>query len=141
MAKVFTKKVVIPGNKIDEYFEALEETQEEIEPFREYLTELNEEFEQHLTAKFSKRTAHKHCYKIGLFIDFLCWDTDVKNIDEITRGIANSYFRRWYMSKVGDCTESELKTAMKKFFLFLDSKKGITNDAVLKSFKKRVVLH
>jgi hypothetical protein len=30
---------------------------------------------------------------IELFIDFLCWDTDVRRIEEITRGIANSAFR------------------------------------------------
>jgi ribosomal protein S20 len=40
------------------------------------------------------------------------------------------------MSKIGDCTESDLKTAIKKFFQFIDEEKGITNEAVLKSFKK-----
>ncbi len=52
---------------------------------------------------------------IALFIDFVCWDTDVRRIEEITRGIANSAFRQWYLRKVGDRTESELKTAIKKF--------------------------
>jgi hypothetical protein len=48
--------------------------------------------------------------------------------------IANSYFRKWYMSKIGDCSESELKSAIKKFFQFLAEKKGIRNEKVLMSF-------
>jgi hypothetical protein len=58
-----------------------------------------------------------------------CWDTDVRHIEEITRGIANSAFRQWYLRKVGDRTESELKTAIKKFFSF-SQEKGNTNEAV-----------
>lgn len=73
---------------------------------------------------------------IALFIDFVCWDTDVLRIEEITRGIANSYFRQWYPRKVHDRTESELKTAIKKFFLFLAQERDITNDAVLHSFQR-----
>jgi hypothetical protein len=60
----------------------------------------------------------------------------VRQIGEITRGVANSSFRQWYQRKVGDRTASELKTAMKKFFQFLDREKGITNEAVLKSFQR-----
>jgi hypothetical protein len=78
--------------------------------------ELNQEFEAYLTEQFSVRTARKHSCKVALFIDFLCWNTDVKSIDEITRGIANSHFRKWYMSIIGDCSENELKSAIKKFF-------------------------
>jgi site-specific recombinase XerD len=85
--------------------------------------ELNQEFEAYLTEQFSVRTARKHSCKVALFIDFLCWNTDVKSIDEITRGIANSHFRKWYMSKIGDCSENELKSAIKKFFQFLAEKK------------------
>jgi hypothetical protein len=73
---------------------------------------------------------------IALFIDFVCWDTDVHCIEEITRGIANSAFRQWYLRKVGNRTESELKTAVKKFFQFLDREKGIMNEAVLRSFQR-----
>ena len=136
MAKVFTRKTIIPGSKIEEYLKAIEEAEEETEQLRKFLEGLNEEFKQYLTDKSSTRTARKHCYKIGLFIDFLCWNTDVKSIEEITRGIANSHFKKWYMSKIGDCSESELKTAIKKIFQFLDTEKGITNEAVLKSFKR-----
>ena len=78
----------------------------------------------------------KHTAIIALFIDFVCWDTDVRRIDEITRGIANSAFRQWYQRKVGDRTDSELKTAIKKFFQFLAQDKGITNEPVLKSFHR-----
>jgi len=66
-----------------------------------------------------------------LFVDFLCWDADVKSIDEITIGIANSHFRKWYVSKIRDCSESELKSAIKKFFQFLADKKNIRNEKVL----------
>jgi site-specific recombinase XerD len=64
------------------------------------------------------------------------WDTDVCRIEEMTRGMANSAFRQWYVQKVGDRTERELKTAIKKFFQFLAQEKGITNEAVLKSFQR-----
>jgi hypothetical protein len=37
---------------------------------------------------------HKHAQILALFIDFVCGDTDVRRIEEITRGIANSHFRR-----------------------------------------------
>lgn len=136
MAQVFSGKMVIHGNQIKTFLKKLEEADEQIQPFRDFLENLNKEFGQNLSEKFSARTARKHSNIVGLFIDFLCWNTDIKSIDEITRGIANSHFRKWYMSKIGDCTESDLKTAIKKFFQFIDEEKGITNEAVLKSFKK-----
>ena len=108
-----------------------------MEPFRKMLEGLNQEFEAYLTEQFSVRTARKHSCKVALFIDFLCWNTDVKSIDEITRGIANSHFRKWYMSKIGDCSENELKSAIKKFFHFLAEKKGLKNEKVLMSFIAR----
>jgi hypothetical protein len=37
MAKVYTGKVMIPGDKLDEYFQILKETEEKREPFRKYL--------------------------------------------------------------------------------------------------------
>lgn len=104
--------------------------------FREELENLNQEFSQMLTEKYSKRTADKHYQVVDLFIDFICWDMQVKSMDEITRGMANSYFHKWYLSKIGDRTESELKTSIKKFFMFLDEEKGITNEVVLKSFRR-----
>jgi len=137
MAKVFTGKVLISGDKIKDYLQVMEKAEKEKKPFREMLVELNQEFESYLTEQFSVRTARKHSCKIALFIDFLCWNTDVKSIDEITRGIANSHFRKWYMSKIGDCSENELKSAIKKFFQFLAEKKDIRNEKVLLSFRTR----
>ena len=104
--------------------------------FRKELENLNQEFRQMLTKKYSQRTADKHYQVVDLFIDFICWDIQVKSMDEITRGMANSSFRKWYYSKVGDLRESELKTSIKKFFIFLDEEKGIANEVVLKSFRR-----
>jgi len=104
--------------------------------FRNYLESLQYEFELYLEKQFSQRTARKHSHVIGLFIDFVCFDCGLEDIQDITRGIANSYFRKWYMSKVGWEPERELKVAIRKFFQFLDAEKGITNEAVLKSFKR-----
>lgn len=136
MAKVFTGKVTVPGDQIPQYLEALEEAEREIEPFKQQLAALNGEFKGYLLRKYSENTARKHHSVIDLFIDFLCWHTDVRSIEEITRGMANSYFRRWYKSKAWYSSESELKTAVKKFFVFLHQEKGITNEAVLKSLKR-----
>ena len=136
MAKVFTGKVAIPGDKLDEYFQALKEAEEGREPFRQYLASLNKEFGSYLSKKFTKRTVSKHTGIVEMFIEFLCRYTDVKSIDDITRGIANSYFRKWYKKKVwDDATESDLKVALKKFFQFLADEKDIENAKVLESFK------
>jgi site-specific recombinase XerD len=104
--------------------------------FRVYLETLEREFARYLAQHLSERTVRKHCHVIGLFIAFICFDCGVKDIQDITRGMANSYFRKWYMSKVGDVTEREVSVAVRKFFQFLDTEKGIRNDAVLKSFAK-----
>jgi len=58
-------------------------------------------------------------------------------MDDITVGMANSYFRKWHLSKIGDATESELKTAVKKFFLFINDEMGVKNEKVLNSFKAK----
>jgi hypothetical protein len=136
MARVFTGKVVIPGDKVFDYLQAMEAAEHAREPFRQQLTQLNHEFEHYLLRTVSAKTARKHTATIDLFIDFICWQTDVQSIPEITRGMANSYFRRWYRSKVGAGTDNELKTAIKKFFQFLATEKGITNEAVLKSVQR-----
>lgn len=136
MAQVYTGKVEIPGDKIDLYLDAMQEREDEFKPLLQQLRQWRGEFYRDLSHTFSPRTARQHALVIDLFIDFLQWHTDVKSIDEITRGIANSYFRRWYMNKIGDRSESELKTAIKKFFRFLAEKKGVTNEAVLQSFKR-----
>ena len=136
MAKVFTGRVAIPGDKIEEYFEAMAAAEEMRRPFREYLEGLNEEFYDHLADKFSERTARKHAGIVDMFIEFVIRQTDVKSIEEITRGIANTHFRKWYKRKVWDsATENDLKVALRKFFTFLSQEKGITNEKVLKGLK------
>ena len=104
---------------------------------RKHLTSLRRKFKTYQSKKLSLRTVRKQDTIIELFIDFLCIDCEIKAIDGITIGMANSYFRRWYISNVGDATESEIKTAVKKFFIFLDEKQGITNEKILNSFTRK----
>lgn len=118
------------------YFEALGQFELEKAPMRAQLEQCAQDFALVLGQQYAPKTVRKHTAIITLFIDFVCWDTDVRRIDEITRGMANSAFRQWYRRKVGDRTESELKTAIKKFFQFLAQEKRITNEAVLKSFQR-----
>ena len=136
MAQVFTGKVAIPGDKIDEYFKAMEEAEKAREPFRRHLMDLNREFADYLSKKHTRRTASKHSDIVEIFIEFVCQHTDVEKIEDITKGIANSYFRKWYKKKVWDSsTENDLRVAIKKFFQFLATEKGIENRKVLDSFK------
>ena len=53
MAKVYTGKVVIPGDKLEEYFKLMQEAKEKREPFRQYLLNLQQEFYQFLQGKYS----------------------------------------------------------------------------------------
>jgi len=133
MARVFRGKIAIPGDQIEAYFEALGQFENAKAPMRTQLEQCAGDFEHVLAQQYAPKTVRKHMAIIVLCIDFVCWDTDVRRIEEITRGIANSAFRQWYRRKVGDRTESELKTAIKKFFQFLAQEKGLTNEAVLKS--------
>jgi hypothetical protein len=95
--------------------------------FRTYLEQLRKEFEVFLSDKLSKRTIHKHSVIIGLLIDFLCFDCDLHSLDDLTVGMVNIQFRRWHISKIGDAQESEIKTAVKKFFMLLEQEKGFSN--------------
>ncbi len=136
MAKVFTGRVVIPGDKIEEYFKALEAAEQARAPFREHLESLNQEFADYLATKYVPKTVRKHASIVSLFIDFICGYTDVQDIDEITKGMVNSHFRSWYKRKVWDsATETDLKVALRKFFQFLATEKGITNQKALDSLK------
>ena len=136
MPQVYTGNVVIPGDQIDTYLEALQEAETAHAPFRSKLKGLNTEFGNHLATKYSKRTVAKHTGIVALFIDFLCDYTDVTAIEEITKGMVNSQFRSWYKRKVWDPTgPDELRVALKKFFQFLDQHKGIRNEKVLAALK------
>jgi site-specific recombinase XerD len=109
---------------------------EQSDAFRNELESLQKEFEAYLSTMLSVKTIRNHSHVIGVFIDYVCFDCRIKRFQDITRGIARSYFRRWYMSKVGNRTEREVDVAIRKFFQFLASEKKIVNEAVLKSFEK-----
>lgn len=101
MAKVYTGKVAIPGDRIDDFLKLMKEAEERRAPFRQQLTELNEEFYENLLSKVSDRTASKHTRIIGVFIDFICGYTDVESIEEITRGMVNTHFKQGGNEKSG----------------------------------------
>jgi site-specific recombinase XerD len=136
MAKVFTGKVVIPGNQIDQYFQVLRQAEAARAPFRESLEQLNQEFGEFLATKYVPKTVRKHTGIVDLFIHFICGYTDVETIEDITKGMVNSHFRSWYKRKVMDsASESDLRVALKKFFQFLASEKGMVHQKVLDALK------
>ena len=136
MRKVFPGKVAIPGDQVEAYLAALAEAQEARRPFRQSLEGLRAEFEQHLAARYSRTTVRKHAQIVALFVDFLCDYTDVETIEEISRGMANSAFRQWYRRKVLDAASADdLRVALKRFFHFLATEKGIHNLKVLASLQ------
>ena len=136
MAKVYTGKVMIPGDKLDEYFKLMKEAEEKREPFRQYMLSLNQEFEEYLSTRFSDRTVRKHTSIVFLFIGFICKQTDVESIEEITRGMVNTHFKKWWKRKVWDLTTpNELRIALKKFFQFLASEKKIENEKAMKGLQ------
>lgn len=132
MPKVFTGKVVIPGDQLDDYLQALEAATEARAPFRQYMNALNSEFAEYLAAKYVPKTVRKHTAIVDMFIEFICRHTDVEKLEEITRGMVSSHFRRWYKKKVWDsATDNDLRVALRKFFQFLAAEKGITNQKVM----------
>lgn len=132
MPRVFTGRVVIPGDKLEEYFKLLEEAEKRRAPFKQLLSSLNAEFYDHLAGRFSDRTARKHSGIVGLFIDFLCRYTDVEKIEDVTRGMVNTHFQKWWRRKVIDTSKPEdRRIALMKFFEFLAEHKGIVNQKVL----------
>jgi site-specific recombinase XerD len=136
MAKVYKGKVAIPGDKIEEYFNLLAKAEKQREPLRQRMNDLNEEFRNYLLAKYSEKTARKHSTVIDLFIEFICKQTDVESIEEITQGMVNTHFRQWWKRKVWDSTTpDQLRVALKKFFTFLAAEKGIVNQKALKGLQ------
>ncbi len=135
MAQVFTGKVLVPGNRINEYFGALQQAEAARAPFRQSLEQLNQAFAEFLATKYVPKTVRKHVGIIDLFI-FICGYTDVEKIEDITKGMVNSHFRSWYKRKVMDsATESDLRVALRKFFQFLATEKGITHQKALDALK------
>jgi site-specific recombinase XerD len=135
MARVFEGKMVVPEDQMETYLEALGQFEQDKAPLRTQLEHYAQDFARALADHATPKTVRKHTAILALFIDFVCWNTDVQQLGEITRGIANSQFRQWYQRKVRDQTESELKTTIKRFFTFLAEEKGLRNGAVLQSFR------
>jgi hypothetical protein len=136
MSEVYTGKVLIPGDQIDAYLAALKEAEEARAPFREMLEGLNGEFGVSLEKKYSRKTMRKHTSIVDLFIIFLTEYTDVERVEDVTRGMVNSHFRRWYQRKVLDLMDpDETRVALKKFFGFLDQEKGIHNPKALEALR------
>jgi site-specific recombinase XerD len=134
MSKVFTGRVSIPGDKLQEYFELMKAAEEERAPFREHLMTLQADFYEHLAERYSDHTARKHASIVEMFVEFICRYTDVQDVSEITRGMVNSHFRAWWKRKVWDSsTPDDLRVALKKFFTFLASEKGMVNENALKA--------
>jgi site-specific recombinase XerD len=132
MARVYTGKVIIPSDQIEAYFQALQEAEARRAPFREALEQLNQQFAEFLAAKYTSKTVRKHTGIVDLFIAFICDYTDVENIMEVTKGMVNSHFRSWYKRKVLDsATDNDLRVALRKFFQFLATEKGIVHQKAL----------
>jgi len=133
MAKVYTGKVVIPVENIEQYLKLQAQAELQRAPLRRRMTELNDAFYEHLLQKFSEKTARKHTAIVELFIEFICNQTDVEQIEEITQGMVNTHFRQWWKRKVWDSTTPEqLKVALKKFFTFLATEHDIVSEKALK---------
>jgi len=136
MPEVYTGKVLIPGDQIDAYLAALKAAEEARAPFRELLEGLNGEFGASLEKKYSRKTVRKHTSIVDLFIIFLTEYTDVERLEDVTRGMVNSHFRRWYRRKVLDRMDpDEIRVALRKFFQLLDQEKGIHNPKALDALR------
>jgi len=136
MPEVYTGKVLIPGDQIDASLAALKDAEEARAPFRDMLEGLKGEFSAYLDKKYSRKTMRKHTSIVDLFIIFLCDYTDVERVEDVTRGMVNSHFRRWYQRKVLDRMDpDETRVALKKFFVFLDQEKDIHNPKALEALR------
>jgi hypothetical protein len=136
MPKIFTGKVVIPGEHLGQYLEALVEAEDARAPFRAQLEELNTEFGAYLATKYGRKTVLSHTGVIDTFIDFLCDYTDLERIEDVTRGMVNSGFRGWYRRKVwGGADPDQVRVALTKFFRFLATGKGIVAPKALEALR------
>ncbi len=116
--------------------ESINDDEQDSEIFRQSLLALCDEFSEFLSEKYARKTVRKHVSIIELFVDFIDQYTEAKNISEITKGMVNTQFRKWWKRKVWDSSsENDLRVALNKFFNFLADRKNIVNDAVLKALK------
>lgn len=71
MAQVFSGKVVIPANQVEQYFEVMQQAEAARAPFRQSLEQLNQEFGEFLATKYVPKTVRKHTGIVDLFIHFI----------------------------------------------------------------------
>jgi hypothetical protein len=136
MPQIFTGKVVIPGDQLPQYLEAMAETEAAREPFRRHLETHNEAFGAWLATKYTRKTVLRHTGVVGLFVDFLCDYTDLERLEAVTRGMVNSGFRSWVKRKVwGGPDADELRVGLRKFFQYLDTQQGLRVPAALAALK------
>jgi hypothetical protein len=83
-------------------FEALGPYENENATMPTLLEQYARDFDCALAQQYTLITVRKHAAIIALFIECVCWDTDIHRIDERTRGMANSGFGQWYRRTVGD---------------------------------------
>jgi len=128
--------LVLPRDQLDDYLQAKDAAEKARAPFRQYMNALNAEFAEYLAGKYVPKTVRKHTSIVDLFIEFICQHTDVEQLEEITRGMVNSHFRSWYKKKVWDsATDNDLRVALSKFFQFIATEKGITNQKAMDALK------
>ncbi len=105
---------------------------------RNYLELLQKYYKEHLlSCDLSQRTINKKLGIVSRFVDYICFDCDLKKMNDISVGMANSYFRKWHLTKIRDATEGQLKTVIGDFFLFLYNELNIRNERVVQSFKRK----
>lgn len=73
MARIFRGKIVILGNQMEGYFEAMEQFEQDKAPMRKQLEQGAHDFERVLAQQYATKTVRKHTAIIALFIDFVCW--------------------------------------------------------------------
>lgn len=129
-------RIEIRADQLEQYFTALAEIEQQRAPFQRHLRGLQGDFTRSLARRYSKRTVRKHRYILGLFLDFICDETQIVSLEQVTKGMVNSGFRRWCRSKVGDqTTDNEIRATLRKFFQFLNRKKGIANVRALEALR------
>jgi hypothetical protein len=82
MARVLPGKIAMPGDQMEASFEALGQCENEKAPLRTQLEQCARNFDRALAQQYTPKTVRKHAAIVALFIDFVCWDTDVRRIEE-----------------------------------------------------------
>jgi hypothetical protein len=118
-------KVIFTKEGFEDHLNKCKEIEIKQKPFKEWLLKLNAEFIDFITLKYSERTARKHGFIIDCFIDFITYDLHIMNIQEITKGVTNTYFQQWFARKMGMNTKEEVNVAISKFIDFMATEKGI----------------